>query len=248
MADINEKPIIVKINEGEITNSLITPVANTIFNIDLYNGNRDNFNEYKLIWDENNKKFKIGTSVPLPSNTVIVNNIYQGQLLLNGTKAEKIFGDTFVAGTHLGEDAPTKDLIEKQHVIKCNEYNVNTKFDFIYVQMTTGVANDFGEDKYRKASDNKKTTASSLKKLCEGKTRLGFSHYLVGNPDEDAKEIGRNQARKFLKSIVGSETEVKNKDNLNGGMPPMVIFMDNITQPGYYGAAPVGVKKDLENF
>lgn len=247
MVKIKDKPVIVKINFGEITNSA-SELKNKNISVDLFNGTQDSFNNYKLMWDETSKKFTIGAFYPNDGTFDIRNCSYNGSIYLNGERAEKLLGYSLIVGTHIGEQTPTEDLISKQHIIKTPNGNINTKFDFTYVQMTTGVSDGFGEEKYRKTSENSLVTAGGAKDICKGKTRLGFSHYLTGNPESDPENIGRDQAKKFLKAIVGSENEVKDPSALIGGMIPMVVFMDNITQVGFYGASPIGVKKDLENF
>lgn len=250
MGNTNEKPVIVKINRGEIVNS-VNSINQKQYNIDLFNGSSESFENYKLLWDAANKKFGYGTFTPKPANLNLNNYFFDDILRLNGDDVTNRMGESLIVGTHVGEQAITNDLIENQHTIKCDRYDVSAKFNFIYVQMTTGVSENFGEEKNRKSSENKYTTASELKQKCAGKVKLGFSHYLTAFPTNGTKtpdEIGRDQARKFLKSIVGSDKDVLTPENLNGGLRPMVIFVDNITQVGYYGAAPIGIKKENENF
>jgi len=248
--EIDKKPVVVKIDDGELISS-IGALNKKYVNIDLFNGDRASFNNYKLLWNSAQSKFTIGDFVCYDKNFNLGNCLQAGTLYLNGDDAIQKNGKDMVVGTHI-EEKPADDLLSKRHKIKCSKYTVDAKFDFIYVQMTTGVPDDFGDEKYRKASENKQATANELKKSCDiNKVRLGFSHYLTGYPLENgmtAEQIGKAQAQKFLKSIVGSETRIEDSTALNGGMIPMVVFMDNVTQLGYYGAAPIGVKKDLENF
>ena len=245
MSKTNEIPIITKINDGEITNS-VTTLKQKNTNIDVYNCQSQYFDNCKLKWDGN--KFTVGDPVFVAKDFSLGVTQVNGTYYLNGETAQKKFGFELVTGTHVGEESISDDLINKEHKIKCNDIDISTKFDFVYVQMTTGVSDNFGKDNYRKSSENSFNTAKELKKQCDGKITLGFSHYLTGNPDADPEKIGKDQAHKFLKSILGSESTVSDPEILNGGLRPMVVFLDNITQVGYYGTAPIGLKKNLENF
>lgn len=247
---IKETPVIVKINEGEI----ISSAANTtkkFVSVDLFNSKRENYNNYKLSWNSSEKKFTIKDLIPMDKTFTLGSSLYNGVLLLNGEDAKSKFNTDLVVGTHLGIEKPADDLLSKRHTIKCGEYSVDAKFDFVYVQMTEGVPDDFGDDEFRKSSENS-TSANDIKVLCDkNNVRLGLSHYLTGHPLEDgisAEDIGKVQAHKFLKSIVGSETSVSDPTALQDGLRPIVMFMDNITQVGFYGSSPTGVKKDLETF
>lgn len=247
MGQINERPVIVKINEGEITNS-VTALNRKYINVDLFNGTKETFNTYKLLWNQQTNKFNIGVFQPreyyFDLNSCRENGVYY----LNGAKAEQMLDVDYelIVGTHIKEEIPTDELLSNQHIINCDGVEYNANLDFIYVQMTTGVTDNFGNKKNRKTSQNTLGTASQIKELCDkNDVKLGFSHYLTGS-DQDPEAAGINQAKKFLKAIVGSETEIKDKTALEGGMIPMVIFMDNITQVGYYGSAPYGVIKSEE--
>ncbi len=248
MSKINERPVIIKINDGEIVNSVNALNSKTI-NIDLFNGDINQFNNYTLKFDQINNKFIIGEFIPFSVNYDLSSCLRYNTLYLNGEEAQMCYPNLkngFVVGTHIGEEIPSDDLLSKRHEIKTEDFTVNAEFDFIYVQMTTGVMDNFGNKKNRKTSQNTLGTASQIKELCDkNDVKLGFSHYLTGS-DQDPEAAGINQAKKFLKAIVGSETEIKDKTALEGGMIPMVIFMDNITQVGYYGSAPYGVIKSEE--
>lgn len=251
MAEINKKPVIVKINRGEITNS-VTTVNPTQYNVDLFNGTAESFENYKLVWDANAKNYKYGTFTPLSAELNLYDYMIDNTLKLNGADVDARMGKSLIVGTHLPEQSVSDDLIKKQHIINCGEYNISAEFNFIYVQMTMGVSENFDEEKNRKTSENKYATAGELKNKCKQyNKKLGFSHYLTGYPTDGSKtpeEIGRDQAKKFLKAIIGNDKEVTNPEILNGGLRPMVVFVDNITQVGYYGSAPIGVKKEKENF
>lgn len=243
MSQIKETPIIVQINEGEITNSTNT-VSNKSVPVDVFNGTKDSFNN-QILKRKQDGKYTIGNLIPFDSNFNLNNVMTNRVAYLNGEKTTQMVGYELIVGTHIGQTVPKEDLYTKEHIIKCPDYDISTRFNFVYVQMTTGVSDNFGEEKYRKSSQNNLGTGKSIKKMTEGKTVVGFSHYLTGNPKGDPKAVGVDQAHKFLKSIFGSLDNIKKDSTLDGCMRPMVIFSDNITQVGYYGSAPIGIKKDL---
>ena len=248
MSDIQATPVIVKIDEGTITNS-VTTMNQAVTNIDLFNSKREDYKNYKLLL--NGDKFTVnGSFTPNDKDLTLGDGLSNGTLYLNGDAVNSKLD--LVVGTHLGEVSPSNDLLANRHVIKCTNYDANAKLDFVYVQMTTGVPEEYGDPAYRKSSSNTTQTANEIKKMGDlNGVRIGFSHYLTGHPLDNgmtAEAIGKAQAQKFLQAIVGSETSVADSTALNGGMIPIVVFVDNITTPGYYGAAPTGVKKELENF
>lgn len=248
MSEINERPVIVKIDEGEVIDS-ITTLNNKIISVDLFNGDINQFKTYSLKWNDTDKKFTISDFKPFTINYNLYSCIRYNTLYLNGDEVQMSLPELkngFVVGTHIGEEIPSDELLSKQHEIKSERYTIKTKFNFIYVQMTGGVTDGFGTAKTRKSSLNTLGTANQIKGVCDkNDVKLGFSHYLTGS-DQDPEAAGINQAKKFLNAIIGSETEVKDKTALDDGMIPMVIFMDNITQAGYYGSAPYGTIKSKE--
>jgi hypothetical protein len=133
------------------------------------------------------------------------------------------------------------------------EYNTQAKLDFVYVGVSAGVTEDFGNDdkQYLKTFDYN-VDPKTIKDSTKDKIKIGYYHYLTGYPSTNGKspeEIGKNQANKFLEKL-GYDKDGKLKDSkiLDGTLIPMVIFNDNITQKNYYGGSPRDVKENLNNF
>ena len=251
MSTVDKKPTIVNFGRGKLTNTAIT-LNNEMAKIDLFNGTKETFQNYQLQYDVNTKKYKLGDFKPFDENVNINYNVYQSTMYLNGpeVKAKTTSQIEFIVGTHIGEQTLNEGLDKKRISIKMDNYTIDTKLNFIYVQMTTGVPETTDYDKkYRKTSQN--TISAQQIKDSAGNLRVGFSHYLTGYPTEtldDAKELGKKQAQKFLEAILGPDKNITKNRVLDGCMPPMVVMLDNVTEVNYYGPAPIGVLKNLENF
>jgi hypothetical protein len=248
MANIDEQPKIINIGTGEITNTTIS-MTEKLMNVDVFNGTRKTFDQYVMKMNDQGTKYTIGPYVAREKEFALNDCMLNGTIYLNTPEATKVLGDgnEVVAGTHIGETSISEGL-KKEQTLKFDGYDIKTNLDFVYVRMSTGVSSEYGEENYRKSSENV-TPATDIKKAA-GNMRVGFYHYLTGYaPTDNAKEIGKAQAQHFLKQIVGYDpTDGKINNNLNGTMVPMVVFVDNITEANYYGSAPNGVKKNLENF
>ncbi len=251
MGAIKEKPVIVNIGTGTPTDSTITLTKDTI-NVDLFNGSQSAYNQYVLKFDPASQKYIIGQFTPFANGVNLNDCMEYSTMYLNGPVAQKLLGYDLIVGTHIGETL-LSDGLGKEQTIKMDGYDVKTKFDFVYVRMSTGVHDDFGDEKYRKSSENLDTASNLKKSATKNNLRVGFYHYLTGYPinNKTSEEIGKDQARKFLEKILkydANTDQIGDPEALNGGMIPMVVFADNITEANYYGAAPVGVKKELDNF
>lgn len=243
MSHIDETPIITSINEGEITSSL-SSINNPIVKVDLFNGKNNDLNKYLMTFNPTDKKYTIGNLTPLNKNFYLGDCFINGELNLTKDSTQQTLGYHLIVGTHIGEQKPSTALLENIHTIKCDDTTIKAKFDFVYVQVTAGVSDSFGTVNYRKSSENTIDTPKNIKTACDRKgVKVGFTHYLTGN-NHDAKDIGKNQARKFVDAILGNSAN-KDYSVLDGTMRPIVVFKDNITQVGFYGAAPIGVKKDF---
>ena len=256
MTTIKETPVFVNIGEGTVTNTTLTNTdENNRIKIDVFNGDRNSFKSYVMKKNPNDNKFTLGTFTPFDSTFNLGDCLQNGTMYLNDNQPNSKRPCDLVVGTHIGQALPSDEL-NKKLTIKMSTHNVEAKMDFVYVNMTTGVNDSFGKDSRYAKRDNNKVSASDIRNKLDtfDNIKCGFYHYLTGFPTSSNKmtnkQIGEDQALKFLKAIAGYDETTKTLDTktLDGALVPVVIFMDNVTQANYFGAAPNGVKKNLDNF